>query len=134
VQRTGSILVIDRDPTISDLILDLLTDEGYVAYAAPNGAGALAAIARHPPALLLLDIYMHDMSSAELIAQIYRVGSATMPIVLMATMSRDAAPLLVPGSIECLAKPFDIDDLLARVVQYVRPADSVEPAVGAAGL
>jgi CheY-like chemotaxis protein len=130
VQRTGSILVIDNNPTITDLILDILTDAGYVAYAAPDGAGALAAIAHHSPALLLLDIYMPDMSSAELIARLYQAGPATLPIVLMSTQPRDAAPLLVPGVIECLAKPFDIDELLVCVARYVQPAQCIDPTVG----
>ena len=57
MQRTGSILVVDNEPTIVDLIVEILTDEGYVAYAAPDGASALAAIAHHPPALLLLSVF-----------------------------------------------------------------------------
>lgn len=61
------ILVVDNEPTISDLILAVLTDEGYIAYAAPDGRGALAAIARRVPALLLLDLWMPDMDAATLI-------------------------------------------------------------------
>ena len=53
--RSDSILVVDDELTIGDLIVEILTDEGYVAYSAQNGADALAAIARDPPALLLLD-------------------------------------------------------------------------------
>jgi DNA-binding response OmpR family regulator len=120
MQRTGSILVVDNEPTIIELILELLTYEGYIAYSAPDGAGALAAIARHLPALLLLDLRVLDLGGAELFAQLRGAGLATMPIVLLATAPRDAAPLLVPDSIECLAKPFDLDDLLARVARYVR--------------
>lgn len=130
MQRTGSILVVDNEPTIVDLILGLLTDEGYVAYSAPDGAGALVAVARHLPALLLLDLHMLGKGGAELIAQLRGAGPASMPIVLMTTAPRDAAPLLVPDSIECLAKPLDLDDLLARIARYVRldPADIVSAA------
>lgn len=132
VQRTGSILVIDNEPTITELILDLLTEEGYVAYSAPSGVGALAAIARHLPALVLLDMHLPDMTSVELLTQLYGAGPATTPIVLMTTLPRNAAPLLVPGSIDCLAKPFDIDDLLACVANHMQPADSMELTVGIA--
>ena len=41
--RTGSILVVDDEPTIGELIVEILTDEGYVAYSAPYGT-ALSAI------------------------------------------------------------------------------------------
>jgi two-component system, OmpR family, alkaline phosphatase synthesis response regulator PhoP len=122
VQRTGSILVIDQESTIVDLLIEILTDAGYVAYSAPDGARALAAIARYPPALLLLDIQRPDMDGAALIAQVREVELATMPIVVMTTAPRGADPLLVSESIECLAKPFDLDDLLACVARYVQPS------------
>jgi DNA-binding response OmpR family regulator len=120
--HTGSILVVDREPTIVDLLIEILTDEGYVAYSAPTGADVLATIASHPPALILLDMQMSDISAAELIAQLRAGGLATLPIVLLSTVSHHAAPLLVPGLIECLDKPFDLDVLLACVARYVQPA------------
>ena len=124
--RMGSILVVDREPTIVDLLVEILTDESYVAYSAPSGADALATIARHPPALILLDMQMSDMSGAELIARVRIGGLTTLPIVLLSTVSLHTAPLLVPGLIECLAKPFDLDDLLACVARYVQPAAAVD--------
>jgi CheY-like chemotaxis protein len=124
--RTGSILVVDNEPTIVDLLVEILTDEGYVVYSSPNGADALAIIARHPPALILLDMQIPDISAAELIAQLRAGGLATLPIVLLSTVSLHAAPLRVPGRIECLDKPFDLDDLLACVARYVQPAVAVD--------
>jgi Response regulator receiver domain len=91
MQRTGSILVVDNDAAIVDLVVEVLTDEGYVAYSALDGAGALASITCHAPALLLLDLHMPGMSDVKLIAQLRRADLATMPMVLL------AAPLLVPG-------------------------------------
>lgn len=118
---TGSILVVDNEPAIVDLLVDLLIDEGYVVHTAPDGASVLAAVARHSPALILLDTGMPGQCSAALIAQVRRAGPAILPIVLMTTTPREARPLLVPGSIECLDKPFDIDDVLVCVARYVQP-------------
>jgi DNA-binding response OmpR family regulator len=56
VRPTDSILIIDREPTIAALLVEILTDAGYIAYTAPDGAGARFAIARHRPALILLDV------------------------------------------------------------------------------
>jgi DNA-binding response OmpR family regulator len=121
MQPTGSILVVDSETMISDLILEVLTDEGYVAYSAPDGRGALAAITHHAPALMLLDLHIPDMSGAALIAQVRLAGLTTMPILLMSTAPDTAAPPPVLQPIECLAKPFDLDDLLARVARYMQP-------------
>jgi CheY-like chemotaxis protein len=50
MQSTSAILVIDDDAATAVLVVEVLTDEGYIAYAALDGVGALAAIARHAPA------------------------------------------------------------------------------------
>ena len=126
VQRTGNILVVDHEPTIADLLIEILTDAGYIAYSMPPGAPALAAIARYSPALLLLDVQWLDKDGAALIARVRAVGSATMPIVVLTTAPRAVGSLLVPESIELLAKPFDLDDLLACVARHVRPAQAVD--------
>jgi len=123
---TGSILVADYEPTIVDLLVEILTDAGYVAYSALPGAPALAAIARYPPALLLLDIRRPAMDGAALIAGVREVAPATMPIVVLTTAPRAIAPLIVPESIELLAKPFDLDDLLVCVARHVRPAQAAD--------
>jgi DNA-binding response OmpR family regulator len=122
MQRTGSILVADYEPTIVDLIVEILTDEGYIAYSATTSADALDTIVRDRPALLLLDVQMSGVSGAELIAQLRGAGPVSMPTVLMTTAPGEIAALLVAGSIECLVKPFDLDELLACVARYVQPA------------
>jgi CheY-like chemotaxis protein len=121
MQYTGSIVVLDHDPTIVELLVEILTDEGYIAYSARDDAGALAAIVRHPSALLMLDVLMPGMHGA-LIAQVRAVGPATMPIVVMTTSPHDAEPLLVPGSIECLAKP-----LTSTICSLASPTMSSRP-------
>jgi len=47
---TGTILSIDREPTIGDLLVEILTVIGYIADTAPDDSSALAAIAHYPPA------------------------------------------------------------------------------------
>jgi DNA-binding response OmpR family regulator len=108
------------------LLIEILTEAGYIAYSMPPGAPALAAITRYLPALLLLDIRRPATDGAALIAQVREVAPATMPTVMLTSAPRDADPLLVPKSIELLAKPFDRDDLLACVARHMRPAQTVD--------
>jgi DNA-binding response OmpR family regulator len=125
MQSTRTILVIDDDAALADLVVEVLTDEGYIAYTVPDGTAALATIARQPPALIVLDVRMPDMSGAELIAHLRATGLAAMPIVLLTASPQDAAPLLMSGAIECLTKPFDIEDLVACVARFVKPSAAV---------
>jgi CheY-like chemotaxis protein len=133
MQRTGSILVVDQEPIIVDLLVEILTDEGYVVYSAPDGAGTLAAVTVHLPTLILLDMHLPGLSGATLIAHIRAVNSALLPIVLMTTASPEARPLLEAGAIEWLAKPFDIDDLLSCIARYVPPAVGLRSSQHRAG-
>ena len=122
MRRTGSILVVDNEPTIVDLLVDIMTYEGYVVCSAPDSVQALAMIALQAPALILLDVRMPGMAGAELLEQVREADLATLSIVLMTTAPRYIAPLLARGARECLAKPFELDDLLACVARYVQPA------------
>jgi CheY-like chemotaxis protein len=128
MSHTSSILVVDSETTIVELLVELLTDEGYIAHSARNGAGALAVIAHQHVSLILLDVRTLGMSGDEVIAEMRATGLATTRIVLMTTSAHDAAPLLGRGSMECLAKPFDLDDVLTCVARYMRPTQAVEPA------
>jgi FixJ family two-component response regulator len=68
----------------------------------------------------MLDMRIPDMDGPELIAQLRGAGVVAMPIVLMSTNLPDVG-LHVPGAARCLAKPFDIDDVLGCVGEYVQP-------------
>jgi CheY-like chemotaxis protein len=126
MHSTSSVLIIDQDIATAHLIVEVLTYEGYIAYALSPGVDALATIVRYPPDLILLDMWMPDMSGAELIARLHDGRLVPIPIVLITTNPGDLAPLLASGSIDCLAKPFDLDDLLTCVAHYVRPAQVVD--------
>lgn len=120
MQRTGSILIVEREPPIVELLVEILSDAGYAALTASDAASAFSIIINYAPALLLLDTHLPDIPAPELIAQLRGAGIAAMPIVLMSTDPRDI-DLHVPGACTCLAKPFDIHDLLVCVAEYIQP-------------
>jgi DNA-binding response OmpR family regulator len=132
MQRTGSILIVDSDPTIAELLVELLSFAGYAVLTASDAPSTFWIIINYAPALLLLDMQLPDIYGPELIAQLRGAGVASMPIVLMSTELRDIG-LEVPGSCLCLAKPFDLDDILNCMARYVQPlsAGAAERALGA---
>lgn len=117
MQRTGSILVIDPERLISDLIAEVLTDAGYIAYAVQDELSALSVIACLHPVLILMDIGR----PGELLTHRQAAEQMTIPIILMTTAFQGIALPLVPGAVACLLKPFNIDDLLTCVARYVQP-------------
>jgi two-component system nitrogen regulation response regulator NtrX len=114
----GDVLVIDDEVLIRDLIIELLTDEGYAVRSAADAEAGLRAIQDATPAFLLLDIQMPGMPGDELLRVLRRAGY-TFPIALLTASPQTAQSLLDMGSVVCVAKPFELDELLECVARYV---------------
>jgi two-component system response regulator MprA len=127
MQRTGHVLVVDDQNDIVDLIVDFLRDEGYDVRGLTDGTAALTAIADQPPALILLDMFMPQMTGTELWEYLQSNHLADIPVVLMTASPSAAEHLLAQGATDYLAKPFDLDNLLACVERYVRTEETPPP-------
>jgi two-component system KDP operon response regulator KdpE len=87
---------------------------GYQTGTAASGRSALAAAARRPPALVVLDLYPPDMQGVEVIRSLRRWSRA--PIIVLSACARtgDTVAALDAGADDYLTKPFNMDELLAR--------------------
>jgi two-component system, OmpR family, KDP operon response regulator KdpE len=114
----SQVLIVDDDPAIVEVMQMILTAEGYSVLTATNGQEALHSITTDGPGLVLLDLNMPVMSGWELIDQL-RHSEISIPVVLVTAgqLAREEATRLnVAGH---LSKPFDLEDLLAIVDQFV---------------
>lgn len=108
------ILVVDDDPSILDTVTEILAFEGYAVETARNGQEALQRIGRTRPALVLLDMRMPVLDGWGLTRQLHEQGLA-LPILVM-TAAQDARRWAQEvGAAGYLAKPFDLNELLASV-------------------
>src|SRR5262245_27360532 len=83
MSRTGDILVVDDELNIPVLVVDVLHDEGYTVRSALNGADALQIVAEDRPALILMDMYMPQMTGMMLLEHLHSQGVADIPVILM---------------------------------------------------
>jgi CheY-like chemotaxis protein len=114
-----SILVIDDEPTIAELISELLGDEGYTVAIAGTAKAAQALVAQHCFGLILQDVRLPDMAGVELTAWLRACpATAATPLVVMSASPLSAASALEAGATAMLIKPFDIDALLECVATY----------------
>jgi PAS domain S-box-containing protein len=116
---TGTILVVEDDSAMRDLICDVLETHGYRVLAGPNAAEALELTARERVDLLLTDVVMPGMTGFELSAQLRASGHAAAVIYMSgytAQVVADRGTPLGPDDL-FLRKPFRLDDLLAKVGQ-----------------
>ncbi len=113
--ETPLVLVVDDDPDILEAIGDILEGEGYRVSRARHGVEALERVSEERPAVILLDLMMPVMdglSFAQALRE--RERGKDIPIVVI---SADGNPQRAAsiGALAYLAKPFDIDALLAHV-------------------
>ena len=112
---TKRILVVDDDTLVSAVIQAVLEDEGFAVDAA-IGASAIEKAKREPPDLILLDLVMPAPDGREIRRRLLDdPRTAAVPCVLMSSedqVYRTARELHTQG---CLAKPFEIDDLVELV-------------------
>jgi len=110
------ILVIDDEPELLALLMEVLEDEGYQALSAANGADGIRLNELENPDLIVLDLRMPEMDGIETLRQIRKQDDKVKVVILTGYGSpdiiRDAADLDVS---EYLSKPFENEHLL-RVI------------------
>src|SRR5215217_9748709 len=117
-----TILMVDDDESISGLIAEILTGEGYIVEAVSTGADADAAIERIQPDLVILDIMLPDADGLMLCTRLQQQWPA--PVIMLSGSRRESDRILSLrlGADDFIAKPFDTLELVARVQAVLRRA------------
>jgi CheY-like chemotaxis protein len=117
------ILVVEDDAAIRGLVTELLRDDGYEVAEATNGIEALESVRQRRPDLIVLDLMMPIMNGWQFVEECHRRMVCDGVPVVVTSASHDlpgtAEHLKSMGVRTCLAKPFDVDGLLALVERYV---------------
>lgn len=116
----GSVLVVDDDPLIVDLLEMALTAQGYQVYSSVNGAAIQVARECHPD-VILLDIMMPGMDGVE-VSQRLRADpeTATIPIIAISAADRLNARSTEMEANDRLSKPFDLRQVFATVAHWMQ--------------
>ncbi len=128
----ASILVVDDEMGIRELLNEILTDEGHTVYAAESAMQARTIREQMRPDLVLLDIWMPDVDGITLLKEWSKTGQLTMPVVMMsghATIDTAVEATRI-GALNFLEKPIALQKLLKTVnkalessPKYIEPAD-----------
>lgn len=114
----GTILVVTADEAVFDLTARLFERGGYAVSRAPSGEESLVSIKNRRPSLVVLDADLPDMSGYEICFELREQIGDNLPIVFLSheeSGSSDRVAGLLIGADDVVAKPFDPDELLARV-------------------
>ena len=122
-----NILIVDDDKDIVNLITDILEDEGYVVRSAFNGIDALKLIHDSNFDLLIIDIMLPDIDGYEICKRIR--DDIIAPIIILSAKSKamDKVIGFELGADDYITKPFDDNELIARVKAHLRRSKRDEP-------
>lgn len=111
------ILIIDDDIHINEMLEEVLIQEGYQVSHAYSGTEALLFLANEKPDLILLDLMLPGLTGEEVLPQIEKN-----PVIVMSAKVevKDKVALLLNGAEDYITKPFEIEELLARIVVQLR--------------
>jgi two-component system response regulator MprA len=138
IQQDGSarLLVVEDEPSISGFVRRGLIFEGYQVELAETGREALERIRDMPPDLVILDLMLPEVDGMEVARRVRAVEMAeqrpNVPILMLTARDavHDRIAGLDVGADDYLVKPFDFDELLARVRALLRRSHGTAPQHG----
>ena len=116
-----SVLIAEDDGEIRTALERVLKYEGYAPLSVNDGAAALEAISEHQPAAIILDVMMPFVDGLTVCRRLRATGDRT-PILLLTARQElsDRVEGLDAGADDYLAKPFELEELLARLRALLR--------------
>ncbi|WP_225849248.1 response regulator transcription factor [Streptomyces sp. HPF1205] len=143
----ASLLVVDDEPNIRELLSASLRFVGFKVVSAATGADALAAVARERPDLVVLDVMLPDMSGFAVVRRLREEsgphpsrpaggGPDRLPVLFLTAKDgvEDKINGLTAGGDDYVTKPFSLEELIARIRAILRrtgsPADDGRLAAG----
>lgn len=125
-----TVLVVDDEPMLRNLLSRLLHMEGYEVIEAPDGEAALDMVAAHKPDLVLLDVMMPARDGLDVLGDLRQTSDV--PVILVSALGEEADRVLglKLGADDYVVKPFSAAELSARIESVLRRAQQ-RPAAGA---
>ncbi len=123
------ILVVDDSTANLQLLMDLLTEQGYTVYPASDGELALEFVQTTIPDLILLDIKMPEMDGFEVCRRLKAdERSACIPVIFLSALKdeRDKVRAFQEGGVDFISKPFQQEEMLARIRIHLRMRELTE--------
>jgi len=123
-----SVLVVDDEPRIVDLIRMTLEREGYEVHEAEDGYKALSKAREVIPDIVLLDVMMPDMDGFEVLKELRQTSSVPVIILTVKGTEADKVRGLELGADDYVTKPFGHRELVSRIKAVLRRAEMGAPS------
>jgi two-component system, OmpR family, response regulator QseB len=126
VTRGGRLLLVEDDPQLAAMLKQLLTEEGYVVSIGRDGQDGLHQALMQEFDVMVVDRGLPAIEGVDLVARL-RARGVGAPILLLTARNTvaDRVEGLDAGAQDYLGKPFDVDELLARLRALLRPVSAL---------
>ncbi len=123
--KRGTVLVVDDEPTITEVVCRYLRRAGYQTTIAADGAQALAAAGAQRPDLVVLDLMLPRIGGLEVMRRLREQDQDPVPIILLTAKGEESDRIvgLRLGADDYVVKPFSPAELVARVDAVLRRVD-----------
>ncbi len=123
----GTVLVVDDEPTIAEIVAKYLERAGYAAHLALDGTAALEAFGRVRPDLIVLDLMLPGIDGLEVMRRVREASDRRIAIILLTAKGEESDRVigLRLGADDYVVKPFSPAELVARVDAVLRRVDTV---------
>ena len=115
-----TVLVIDDEPNVRDMLEIGLTQYGFDVVCAPDGVAGLGSVRERAPDVVLLDVMMPKIDGVSLIPLLRRVTEAPIIMLSALTDAQNKIAGLTAGADDYVAKPFDLGEVAARLRAQLR--------------
>ena len=122
------IVIVDDHEAVRDALLGMVEEAGYVAVAFSNATAALARIAEHRPALVLLDMMMPEVDGADFLRRLSQSQAASVPVIVVSAMGH-----LMQGMRKSEGNAAGVSEVLAKPVSYTTLIDAIRRVIGPPG-
>jgi two-component system OmpR family response regulator len=123
------LLIVEDDPNILELLAASLRFAGFDVCTAKSGLDAVAAVQRHRPDLVVLDVMLPDLDGFEIVRRL-RGGGVHVPVVFLTARdeTEDKIRGLTIGGDDYVTKPFSLEEVVARIHAVLRRTSGESPA------
>lgn len=121
------IVIVDDHEAVRDALLGMVEEAGYEAVALSSATAALARIAEHRPALVLLDMMMPEVDGADFLRRLARLPETrSVPVIVVSAMGHllqgmRRSEVNAAGVAEVLPKPVSYTDLIDAIARVIGP-------------
>jgi DNA-binding response OmpR family regulator len=132
MDNNQKLLLVDDETAITERLAPFFTRAGFEVKVAADGKEALEKVVSYTPDLIVLDVLMPRMDGREVLRQLREQGDWT-PVILLTQVgeSSERAMALMEGADDYINKPFDPNELIARVKAVLRRSQPGQPPLTA---